>query len=350
MGRFGAIAVLAGAALLAACQGEPQASPKPCLTQGAVPTPADPLAGLVPVPGGAFAMGAGALRPEEGPTRTVRVAAFQIDRTEVTNAAFAAFVQATGYKTLAERPLDPALYPHLPPEARVPASLVFVGAKKGVDRNDPSAWWRIVPGADWRHPEGPGSSIEGKAAWPVVHIAYEDALAYARWLGRDLPTEAEWEFAARGGLAGKRFAWGDDDQQAAEPKANAWQGVFPALDTGQDGYKAQSAPVGCYPANGFGLHDMSGNVWEWTKDWFRPGLAEASVLEAGGPPRFRALDPAEPGVAKRVVKGGSFLCSEDYCFRYRPPARTAGPPDTGASHTGFRTVLRSPPVFEETPS
>lgn len=295
---------------------------------------------MVRLVGGDFQMGAAPLRPEEGPPQSVKVAPFWIDRTEVTNAAFARFVEATGYRTVAERPLDPARYAHLSAAQRRPASLVFVGGTKAARSDDPSQWWQVVPGADWRHPTGPRSSIKGKDTWPVVHIAWEDAMAYARWLGRDLPTEAEWEYAARGGLAGKRYAWGDQPQDAAHPKANTWQGPFPAQDLGTDGYKASPAPVGCYPPNGYRLVDMAGNVWEWTRDWFRPVLEPAQVVETGGPPQIRALDPDEPGKPKHVVKGGSFLCTDDFCFRYRPAARTPGPPDSGASHVGFRTVLR----------
>ncbi|HWA64142.1 MAG TPA: formylglycine-generating enzyme family protein [Caulobacteraceae bacterium] len=304
-----------------------------------LPDPAHPTAGMVRIAGGRFSMGAAPVRPEEGPPTEVAVGPFLIDRTEVTNAAFARFVAATGYRTLAERGLDARAWPTLTADQRRPASLVFVGAK-GARSDDPSQWWRVVPGADWRHPDGPGSSIEGKDAWPVVHVAWADAMAYARWLGRDLPTEAEWEYAARGGLAGKRYVWGDQPQDPKHPRANTWQGVFPAVDTGADGYKAQAAPVGCYAPNGYGLFDMAGNVWEWTKDWFRPGLEPAPALQAGGPPQARALDPAEPDRPKHVVKGGSYLCADDYCFRYRPAARTPGPPDSGAEHVGFRTVLR----------
>jgi sulfatase modifying factor 1 len=179
--------------------------------------------------------------------------------------------------------------------------------------------------------------------WPVVHVAYADALAYAHWLGRDLPTEAEWELAARGGLANQRFNWGAAEQSSAAPRANVWQGVFPSMDTGEDGYKARTAPVGCFAANGFGLFDMAGNVWEWTKDWFHPNLEPASIEASGGPPETAARDPNEPNVPKHVIKGGSFLCSPDYCFRYRPAAREAGPTDTGENHIGFRTVMRIPP-------
>ena len=329
---------------LAACHGGPP-EPKACLAHLDVPDPAHPRAGMLHLPGGAFAMGAAALRPEEGPPRPVRLKGFWIDRTEVTNADFARFVAATGYQTLAERPLDPRAYPGLSPDQRRPSSLVFVGADAGSrskadEEGGPAQWWRVIPGANWRHPDGPGSAITGREAWPVVHVAWADAMAYARWLGRDLPTEAEWEYAARGGLAGKRYVWGDRPQDPAHPRANTWQGAFPAVDSGQDGYKARAAPVGCYRPNGFGLVDMAGNVWEWTRDWFKPGLDDAATVEIGGPPQVRALDPAEPNIPKHVIKGGSFLCSDDYCFRYRPAARTPGPPDTGASHIGFRTVLR----------
>ncbi|HET9161448.1 MAG TPA: formylglycine-generating enzyme family protein, partial [Caulobacteraceae bacterium] len=226
-------------------------APKSCLAQPE---------GMVRIDGGDFLMGAAPERPEEGPPHKVHVNAFSIDRTEVTNAEFARFVTATGYRTLAERGLSKAQYPNLTPKQRRPASLVFVGAKAR-HFDDPGLWWRIVPGADWRHPTGPGSSVRGKDDWPVVHIAYEDALAYARWLGRDLPTEAEWEYAARGGLDAKRYVWGDQPQDPAHPKANTWQGVFPVIDNGSDGYKASAAPVGCYQPNGYGLFDMAGNVW-----------------------------------------------------------------------------------------
>jgi sulfatase modifying factor 1 len=294
-----ALALLA-AALLAGCAAP--AAERACLA---------PETGMVRLAGGSFRMGAAAVRAEEGPERTETVGPFSIDRTEVTNAAFARFVADTGYRTVAERPLSAKDYPQLTAAQRRPASLVFVGLK------DPNVW-RVVPGATWRHPTGPRSSIEGKGAWPVVHIAYEDALAYARWAGRDLPTEAEWEYAARGGVDGARYTWGDEPQTDAEPRANTWQGVFPIVDRGADGHAARAAPVGCFDANGFGLFDIAGNVWEWTKDRYE----------------------AEPA---HVIKGGSFLCSDDFCFRYRPAARTPGPPDSGASHIGFRTVLREPP-------
>ncbi|MFA5122078.1 formylglycine-generating enzyme family protein [Zavarzinia sp.] len=273
-----------------------------CIAAPPLPDPGDPTSGMVALPAGTVQLGEGPVLPGEGPARSVAVAAFRIDATDVTNAQFAAFVAATGYVTLAER---------------LGSSLVFVGAEGTVNRDDPSQWWRIVGGADWRHPKGPGSSIRGKGALPVVHVAREDALAYARWLGRDLPSEAEWEYAARGGLAHARYPWGDAPSTPEHPLANVWQGVFPLLDTGADGYRAEVAPVGCYPANGYGLYDMAGNVWQWTAD-------------------------SEP-TGEPVIKGGSFLCSEDFCFRARPAARLGAARDTTTGHIGFRTVLRHAP-------
>ncbi|MEJ6010826.1 formylglycine-generating enzyme family protein [Novosphingobium aquae] len=293
---------------------------------------------MVFVKGGTFTMGAQPENREEGPPQKVSVGSFWIDSTEVTNAQFAAFVKATGYVTMAEKPLDPAVYPTVAKEDLAPSSLVFTQPQGQVDLRDPSQWWQVVKGADWRHPAGPGSSIEGKADYPVVQIAYQDALAYAQWAGRDLPTEAEWEFAARGGLEGKRFSWGDSAPDGRS--GNMWQGPFPVADEGTDGYRAQLAPVGCFQKNGLGLSDMAGNVWEWTNTWFRPNIS-SNGGKASIPPESDALDPDEPGVAKHVAKGGSFLCADNYCLRYRPSARTPGPPDTGSSHIGFRTVKRT---------
>lgn len=305
------------------------------------PDPANPVAGMVHIRGGRFNMGAVPVRREEGPPHLVKVADFWIDPTDVTNAQFARFVAATGYRTEAERPLDPAKYPQLSPAQRQPASLVFVGARGKVNLNDPSQWWSVIPGADWRHPFGPDSNIDGLGAFPVVHVAYADALAYARWLGRDLPSEAEWEYAARGGLADKRYVWGDQPPGQSQPPANTWQGVFPLVDAGRDGFKAGTSPVGCFPPNGFGLYDMAGNVWQWTTDIFRMSDARAGV-EAGGAPDIVSYDPGHPDTPHHVIKGGSFLCSDEFCYRYRPAARTDGPPDGGASHIGFRTVYRGP--------
>ena len=268
-----------------------------------------PAQGEAALPGGRFLMAANPVHPEEGPPKQISVGAFSIDRTEVTNRAFAAFVAATGYVTEAERPLDPALYPNVPAADRVPSSLVF----------RPGSGWDVVAGADWRHPDGPGSTITDKMDHPVVQVSQADALAYARWKGRDLPTEAEWEYAARGGLAGAKYVWGNAPEDPK--KANYWQGVFPIADTGADGFKGQSAPVGCFPANGFGLFDMSGNVWEWTSSRYVP-------------------PPNVPEAPSGLIKGGSFLCANNFCYRFRPDARQGGPPDTGASHVGFRTIKR----------
>ena len=291
---------------------------------------------MVHLPGGTFEM---PLRREEGPPRSTRVGGFWIDRTDVTNAQFARFVAATGYVTLAERPLDPKAYPRLHGDQLKPSAIVFVGSRRPAG-SDPSQWWAVVLGADWRHPEGPGSSINGQETLPAVQIAFADALAYARWLGRDLPTEAEWEYAAQGGRPATRFIWGDQPFDERHPQANVWQGVFPVVDTGADGYKAQASPVGCFSPNGFGLYDMAGDVWQWTKDVYAPNLDPRAGPDPLGPGPAPVLGDA---VHNHVIKGGSFLCSPDYCFRYRPAAREAGPTDTGENHIGFRTVLRPRP-------
>lgn len=315
--------ISAAAWLASACSRE---LPDPVSAGGEAHAPACLRAsegGEVKLPGGRFVIGATPEREEEEEPRLVDVGPFAIDRTEVTNAQFADFVEATGYVTQAERPLDPLLYPGLSIDERSPSALVFVGAPD-LGAGDPSAWWRVVPDANWRHPEGPGSSIQGREQHPVVLVGYEDALAYARWRGRDLPTEAEWEYAARAGRSAARFEWGDEPRDTMRARANTWEGLFPVSDSGADGYKARTSPVGCFPANDFGLHDMTGNVWEWTSDWF-PGSGQ----EQG---RLR----------QHLIKGGSFLCADNFCLRYRPSARQAGPPDTGISHVGFRTVKRGP--------
>lgn len=280
-------------------------------------------------------MGARPERREEGPPHPGRVGPFWIDRTDVTNADFARFVRATGYVTQAERPLDARLYPGVKTDQLKPSAIVFVGGDLPAGA-DPGQWWRVVPGADWRHPKGPGSSIAGADDLPVTQVSWIDAMAYARWLGRDLPTEAEWEYAARGGRAPTRFAWGDAPFDPKHPQANVWQGIFPNLDTGEDGFKARASPVGCFPANSYGLYDMAGDVWQWTRDIYRPGLNFG-----GGPGQGDVgLEPGNPENRVHVIKGGSFLCSPDYCFRYRPSARQPGPADTGENHIGFRTILR----------
>lgn len=292
----------------------------------------EPKAGMVKITGGMLRMGDTRFYPEERPVRDVRVGDFWIDRHEVTNAQFAAFVAATGYRTSAETGLAEGEYPMLPADLRVPGSMVFVPPSGVLDRMDPGLWWQYVPGADWRHPTGPGSSIAGHGADPVTQVSYADAKAYARWRGAGLPSEAEWEWAARGGGQGLAFAWGEAAELAA-PKANFWQGFFPLFDAANDRYPGL-APVGCFPANGYGLQDMVGNVWEWTQDLWQdshdnvPGSAE----QAG---------PAHPQLPySRVIKGGSWLCASNFCGRFRPAARQPAETELGSTHIGFRTVIR----------
>ncbi len=304
---------------------------------------------MVWVPGGTFRMGSEVpMFADARPIHDVEVDGFWMDATEVTNAEFARFVEATGYRTLAERTPLPADNPGVPPELLVPGSIVFAPPAGPVPLDNPLRWWQFVPGASWRAPQGQGSSIEGREDHPVVHVAYEDALAYAAWAGTRLPTEAEWERAARGRLIGAEFVWGSEPpSHHDDAHANLFDGRFPDRNTEADGY-ALAAPVRAYPANDFGLYGMSGNVWEWTSDWYRPdtyavrmaGRDGAPVRNPGGP--STSYDPEEPGVPKRVQKGGSFLCTDEYCGRYRPGARGKGAPDSGANHVGFRTVA-SPP-------
>ena len=293
------------------------------------------------MPGGTFRMGSAEHYPEEAPPHTVTVEGFWIDRHQVTNRQFAAFVEATGYVTVAERPLDPADFPGAPAENLVPGSMVFTMTPGPVDLRHLDEWWRWTPGASWRHPEGPGSSIAERDDHPVVHVAYEDAEAYATWAGKRLPTEAEWERAARGGLDGASFVWGDEPEQPGERLANFWHGDFPWRH--DDGY-GTTAAVGSFPANGFGLHDMAGNVWEWTTDWWsprHPDDPEGSCCTGAVSPRPTmdgSYDPAQPQfpIPRKVVKGGSYLCADSYCQRYRPAARRPQMIDTGMSHVGFR--------------
>jgi formylglycine-generating enzyme required for sulfatase activity len=253
------------------------------------------------------------------------VGAFCIDRDEVTNARFAAFVAATGYVTVAERPLDPADFPGAPPENLVPGSLVFTPTSGPVDLRHMSQWWAWTPGACWKHPEGPGSSLAGREDHPVVHVAHEDAHAFAAWAGKELPTEAQWELAARGGLDGATYTWGDSPEQEGQRLANYWHGDFPWRP--DPGY-GTTAPVRSFRPNGFELFDMAGNAWEWTSDWYGGSIEES-------------YDPAQPQfrVPRKVIKGGSFLCADSYCLRYRPAARRPQMIDTGMSHIGFRCVL-----------
>jgi formylglycine-generating enzyme len=292
------------------------------------------------VPAGSFVMGSDDAYPEEAPARRVKVAGFLIDRHDVTNAEFARFVAATGYKTLAERGLDPARYPQLPAWMTQPGSTVFLPPKDLLA--GAMQWWHFIPGADWRHPTGPGSSVEQLGNHPVVQIAYEDALAYAKWLGRDLPTETEFEYAAHGGTI-TTYPWGDTFAIRSKLMANTWQGAFPFQNKGLDGFVATS-PVGCFPANGYGLYDMVGNVWQWVGD---PWQQTPSQQASSAPPN-PDLDLEDALVAKArstvlgTIKGGSFLCSPIYCKRYRPSARHAQDLSMGTNHIGFRTVLRLP--------
>ena len=284
------------------------------------------------VPGGEFTMGSERFYPEERPRRRVRVDPFWIDETPVTNAQFAAFIAATGYRTFAEVPPDPADYPGMPPEMAQAGSLVFRQPRGPVDLADFQQWWTFCFGAYWRAPLGPRSSIDALADHPVVHIAYQDAEAYAAWAGKALPTEAQWEFAARGGLADAEFAWGDELAPGGRMLANFWQGEFPWHNDMLDGWE-RTSPVRTYPANGFGLFDMIGNVWEWTADTYSlPG-------EVRKAPGRCCIDPGGQGIGRKVLKGGSHLCAPSYCQRYRPAARYPQPVDTSTCHVGFRCVM-----------
>ena len=300
--------------------------------------------GMVSIPGGTFRMGSDVHYPEEAPARDVSVDEFAIDRFQVTNREYAEFVDETGYITVAERPLDPADFPEAPPENLVPGSLVFTMTTGRVDLRHLSQWWTWTPDACWRRPDGPGSSLDGRADEPVVHVASEDAEAYAAWAGKSLPTEAEWERAARGGLEGAAYAWGDEPEQEGQSLANYWHGDFPWRH--DDGY-GRRRPVASYPANGYGLHDMAGNVWEWTTDWYAETRFEDEPPccvphDPRGAELDASYDPAQPQfrVPRKVIKGGSYLCADTYCLRYRPAARRPQMIDTGMSHIGFRCVVR----------
>jgi formylglycine-generating enzyme required for sulfatase activity len=306
---------------------------------------------MVWIPGGEFTMGTDARegRPEERPAHRVRVDGFFMDATEVTNSEFRAFVAATGYVTTAEKAPSleeimsqspPGTSPP-PPEKLVAGAMVFTPPAGRVDLNDVSHWWAWIPGANWRHPEGPGSTIEGRDNHPVVHVSWDDATAFARWAGKRLPTEAEWEYAARGGLRSKFYLWGDERPSGGRALANIWQGEFPHLNTATDGF-ARTSPVKTFPPNGYGLFDMAGNVWEWCADWYDHGLYPRRaglgvIVNPVGPER--SFDPSRPYEPLRVQRGGSFLCSDSYCSRYRPSARQGNSPDTGMSHVGFRCAM-----------
>jgi formylglycine-generating enzyme len=314
---------------------------------------------MVWVPGGSFLMGSQDFYPEERPVRPVEVGGFWMDEHPVTVAEFRRFVKATGYVTVAERPPDPAQYPEADPALLHPGSLVFDQPARRVDLRDPTRWWRYVPGAQWRHPEGPHSTLDGLDRHPVTHVAAPDAQAYAAWAGKQLPTEAEWEFAARGGLDGAVFTWGDDPAPRGKAMANTWLGEFPWQNL-KAGRWLRTTPVKSFPPNGYGLFDMAGNVWEWTSDYFEYRPAEpvpraccgpavrlsADPARAGAVTPQESLVPGQPGaqIPRRVIKGGSHLCAPNYCLRYRPAARQGETVDTSTGHLGFRCILRKPPA------
>lgn len=310
---------------------------------------------MVWVPGGRFVMGSDHHYPEEAPAHEAEVGGFWMDRAPVTNAEFRKFIKATGYQTQAERPADPADYPGARPEQLHPASIVFLPPTQPVPLDNIHAWWHYLPGANWRHPEGPGSSIKGREQHPVVHISHADAEAYAHWAGKQLPTETEWERAAWGGRQGSDYAWGDELHPGGRMLANTWQGAFPHHNSRADGYE-RTSPVGSYPANGYGLVDMIGNVWEWTSSWYSDShqrIADGGPSEPGPSgccasaeaARLASIDHnSEHGaMARKVVKGGSYLCAPSYCRRYRPAARLAQGIDTSTGHMGFRCVVRPSP-------
>lgn len=303
-------------------------------------------AGMRRIPGGAFLMGCDTAYPEERPAHVVRVSGFWIDEYTVTNAEFARFVAATGYVTIAERPLDPALYPGADAELLTPGAAVFHTPSGPAPLADIGSRWSYVPGANWRHPEGPASTIAGREGEPVVQVAFEDAATYAAWAGKELPTEAEWEFAARGGLAGALYCWGDEFTPGGCWMANTWQGEFPYQNLALDGF-AGRAPAGSFPPNGYGLYDMAGNVWEWTTDWWAPrhasGANEPCCTTENAHLAAESYDPTQPRIRipRKVIKGGSYLCAPSYCQRYRPAARYPQMIDTGTCHIGFRCVVRA---------
>jgi len=309
------------------------------------------LHNMVLIKGGSFLMGSDKFYSEEKPVRRVTVDGFYIDKCVVTNEDYQKFANETGYMTVAERPLNPADYPGAQQEMLVPGALVFQKSKGPVDLNSYFNWWAWVPGANWKHPLGPHSSLKEREQHPVVHVAYEDAEAYAKWARKELPTEAEWEFAARGGLDGKNFTWGDEDVQLTTPMANTWQGRFPYENLLVDKYEGTS-PVGSFEPNGYGLYDMAGNVWEWTSDWYVRNVDESankvkSCCTTNVNPRVispeKSYDEHQPEIKipRKVVKGGSHLCAPNYCLRYRPAARQPQMLDTGMSHIGFRCIVRN---------
>lgn len=291
--------------------------------------------GMVWIAGGSYLMGSDEF-PDSRPVHQVTVNGFYMDAHEVTNAQFALFVAATKYKTVAERPLNPADYPDVPADKLVPGSAVFTPTPTQVSLENPLQWWSYVPGANWAQPEGKGSSVKGRENYPVTHVSYEDAAAYAKWAGKRLPTEAEWEYAARGGKKEQKFYWGNELKPGNKWVANIYQGHFPDKNTQEDGHIG-AAPVKSFPANAFGLYDMEGNVWEWCEDFYRPDAYQNSVAKNPKGPSD-SYDPEEPGAVKRVQRGGSFLCSDDYCIRYKAGSRGKGEVTSGSNNLGFRCV------------
>lgn len=302
-----------------------------------------PYPEMVWIPGGTFLMGSDAHYPEEAPAHAVTVDGFWMDRYTVTNAQFQRFVEETDYVTVAERPLNPQDYPDALPELLVPGSAVFQQPPHRVDLRNPLNWWAYVPGANWQHPEGPGSSLKGRWKHPVVHVAFEDAEAYATWAGKALPTEAQWERAARGGLEAMTYTWGNEYAPGGTLMANTWQGEFPWQNLRADG-KIGTMPVGSFPPNRYGLYDMAGNVWEWTADWYQahhPDKASKPCcipVNPQGATKEQSVDPTQPTMPRKVLKGGSFLCAPNYCLRYRPAARIPESIDTSTCHIGLRCV------------
>jgi sulfatase modifying factor 1 len=307
-----------------------------------------PPTDMVWISGGEFSMGSDRHYAEEAPVHRVSLDGFWIDRTPVTNRQFKSFVNATGHVSTAQIVPDPNNYPGAQAHMIYAGSLVFAPSARVNDLRDWSQWWTFMKGADWRRPYGPKSNIKELDDHPVVHVSYTDALAYAKWAGRELPTEAEWEFAARGGLDGAEFAWGDEFTPGGVQMANTWQGEFPRENLNLDGYE-RTSPVTAFPPNGYGIHDMIGNVWEWTADWYAPkhhaDAAKACCIPENprGAREEQSYDPNQPNIRipRKVIKGGSHLCAPNYCRRYRPAARHAEPIDTSTSHLGFRCIVRS---------
>lgn len=292
---------------------------------------------MVLIHGGTFWMGCETGPADGRPQHEVTVDSFWIDQHEVTNEQFSHFVESTGYVTTAERAPDQKDFPGVPSDELVAGSIVFTPHEANASLDQPLSWWRYVAGADWRHPEGPGSSITDKGNYPVVNVSWDDAVAYCQWSGKRLPTEAEWEYAARGGLDRKEYVWGDEQTPDKRQLANVWQGQFPQENTKEDGFLG-TAPGGSFPANGYGLYDMAGNVWEWCADWYRPDYySHSPAANPKGPES--SYDPDEPGVTKRVERGGSFLCTDLYCGSFRPGRRMKSSPDSSLCHTGFRCVI-----------